>query len=50
MFIRRTENNWLTKWWLGVDKTVLFSVFDWGIVSNKERFIVSYLELRAGFK
>ncbi len=26
MFIRRTENNWLTKWWLGVDKTVLFSV------------------------
>ena len=26
MFIRRTENNWLTKWWLGVDKIVLFSV------------------------
>lgn len=26
MFIRRTENNWLAKWWLGVDKTVLFSV------------------------
>ena len=24
MFIRRTENNWLTKWWLGVDKVVLF--------------------------
>ncbi|MCR5506485.1 MAG: FtsW/RodA/SpoVE family cell cycle protein [bacterium] len=27
MFIRRTENNWLTKWWLGVDKVVLFCVF-----------------------
>ncbi len=26
MFIRRTENNWLAKWWLGVDKIILFSV------------------------
>ncbi len=26
MFIRRTENNLFTKWWLGVDKFILFSV------------------------
>ncbi len=26
MFIRRTENNWFAKWWLGVDKVVLFAV------------------------
>ena len=26
MFMKRTDNNLLTKWWLGVDKVVLFAV------------------------
>ena len=26
MFMKRTDNNLLTKWWLGVDKIVLFAV------------------------
>ena len=26
MFIKRTENNVFTKWWLAVDKNILFAV------------------------
>ena len=50
MFIKRTENNWLAKWWLGVDKTVLFSVLALVLFGVVIQFAASpYQARRSGY-